>query len=195
MSLSHNLLTDALGCWCRACALRRHRKGHPRMYRRPHSVKLWPVTLVIISASVAAACSSDALLLYTAEPVPFTVLEGRWETGSGFSSRQRIVVRTPEHLVTVWEQLEALLPQKTSPPAVDFERNIVLVAAEGAGRGGRRIQIASVFEQDDELIAVVLYSTSPSGCYVGVVSTPATVVVVPRTSSKVSFVEREDHKC
>ena len=164
------------------------------MHSRPHLLRLWPVGIVIASASVAVSCHSDALLMYTAEPVSFTTLEGRWETGSGFSDRQRIVVRTTAHLVAVWEQLEALLPQKTSPPPVDFERNIVLVAAMGIrGTLGYRIQIAAVFERDDELIAVVLESSS--GCFATAVTLPATVVVIPRTSSMVSFVEREDHKC
>jgi hypothetical protein len=162
-----------------------------------HRPRLCQVTLLIGATCTAASCRSDALGLYTAEPVAFTTLEGLWESQSGFTERQRIVVRTPEHLAQVWEQLEALLSEKTSPPPVDFEHHIVLVAAMGRpGSLGYQIQIAGVFERGDELLAVVLESSVGTPvCYISSNQSPTTVVVVPRTSGKVSFIEREDLRC
>lgn len=174
-----------------------HASESHRSYRRSHRPRLCRVALLIAAASAAVSCRSDALGLYTAEPVAFITLEGLWESQNGFIERQRIVIRTPEHLAQVWEQLEAPLSEKTSPPRVDFEHNIVLVASMGRpGSLGYRIRIAGVFERGDELLAVVLESSLGTPvCYIISDQSPTTVVVVPRTSSKVSFIEREDHRC
>jgi hypothetical protein len=110
---------------------------------------------------------------------------------TGLEQPTRRVVRSEAEWRDVWSQIWSRHTPQPPLPAVDFSREMVLVAGMGVrSSGGYSIRIQSA-RQTAQGLAVTVHSESPgAGCGVFAALTyPADLVVVPRTSGTVRFVE------
>jgi len=111
---------------------------------------------------------------------------------SGFADAARLVVRDAESWRRTWAALAAGRADSLAPPAVDFRREIVIVAAFGARpAAGYGIAIDTV-RRGDLALDVVVRSVEPApGCAPRfALVEPADAVRVPRSERPVAFVER-----
>lgn len=108
---------------------------------------------------------------------------------SGLHKPAREVVRDSGAWIGMWRRV-AHYP--SSPPAVDFSRHILLVAALGARHStGYAIRIDSVAVVGGHLVAwVCTGAPGPGMGGFATMTAPLDIVRVPRTSHRVRFVER-----
>jgi hypothetical protein len=148
--------------------------------------------LLAASAIVAAACQSvssptptDALV---DDRAPTRVVH---ENYSGFSEAARFVVRNLSQWASVWATVFAGRSELPPRPAIDFSREMVIVAAQGAQpSSGYDIAIDRVGLAAGS-IAVDVTTTSPDrDCMLlAVITSPVMMVRVPLSASPVRFVE------
>ena len=116
---------------------------------------------------------------------------------SGILDSARIVVRNEQEWRDVWSRLAAGKPQLASPPAVDFGREMVLVATLGSRRAGHSIRVQKVSNVGGVVYAEVISRTPGTHCStvrqasIAPTTAPADVVIVPETKDPVAFVERK----
>lgn len=138
--------------------------------------------------SAAAAPSTPlAVVRLRAEPYAYT-----W--ASGYADPQRIVVRSQAQWQEVWATLWRLHTPTPELPAIDFQREMVVVAAMGMRpTGGYNILIDGASE-DAGGVTVRIRSTAPgAGCAVTLALThPADVARLPRRDAPVAFEEKAD---
>ncbi|HEX8272958.1 MAG TPA: protease complex subunit PrcB family protein [Longimicrobiaceae bacterium] len=129
-------------------------------------------------------------------PVPVTRLRPGYTFtfNSGYTAPARQVVRSEGEWRDVWARLhETMMPQPPLP-AVDFSREMVIVAALGQrSSGGYSILVDSVYDAGSALRAVVRRSSPGAGCIVTASLTqPVDVVRVPASGKGVGFVDRDE---
>lgn len=146
--------------------------------------------LALGTAVLLTACESSP----TAPRQPVTVTRLAFSSISGFDDPQRLVVRSGAEWQGVW----ATLHRRTNPvpplPAIDFDREMVVVAAAGTkSTGGFAVSIDSASETRST-IAVVVRSVSPGpNCVViQMVTQPVDVAVISRRPAVVSFEEKAE---
>ena len=110
---------------------------------------------------------------------------------TGFSKPARFVVREAAEWVEVWRRAYVGRSEVPERPEIDFSREMVVVAAQGARpSGGHDIGIERVAAGDGELKVYVL-STSPApSCGVLTVITSPVVMVRVTRWQDVQFVEK-----
>jgi hypothetical protein len=110
---------------------------------------------------------------------------------SGYADATRLVVRDSVAWRAAWRTLH-LGVEEPPLPAVDFRREMVVVAALG-GRllGGHAISVDTVRRTGEEIEAVVRTTVPGERCpRVPAIVEPADVVRVPRSERAVAFTER-----
>jgi hypothetical protein len=141
----------------------------------------------------AAGCSSpvatEALQDLGPEPEGEVILHIGY---SGFAVSERVVVRSDPHWKAIWEK--AFETQASAPPhpAIDFETEMVVVAALGARpTGGYGIQITDLETRGTELEALVTASSPGPSCYnTQAITQPVMMVRVRAVPGPVAFRER-----
>ena len=115
----------------------------------------------------------------------------------GLDAPARLVVRDDVAWAAVWAQMAGRVRPTPPAPAVDFAREMLLVAAGGPLFGGADIAITGVSARPDSLVALVLVRTGLwPGCTTDGGVRPAAVVRVARDPRSVAFREaREDREC
>lgn len=119
---------------------------------------------------------------------------------SGILDSARFVVRNEQQWRDVWSRLAAGKPQMASPPAVDFSREMVLVATLGSQRPGHSIRVQKISNVGGVLYAEVISRTPGDHCSTvrqvsnAATTAPADVVIVPATRDPVAFVERRGNR-
>jgi hypothetical protein len=112
---------------------------------------------------------------------------------SGITTHERRVIRDAVTWDAVWNQAMSRGSDPPELPLVDFNGEMVVLAAMGEqSSGGFAIVIDSVAEQDDGL-EVTVVEVSP-GCFCAVTTAltqPFTAVRVPRNDGEVRFVEHQ----
>jgi len=155
-------------------------------------VRAFGVAFVAVSVGCAGSDVTQPvgptiqLVRLRAEPYSFTFY-------SGFDKPTRLVVRDVVTWQTVWQQI--YLRQSPVPPlpAIDFSREMVVVAALGShSTGGYSILLDGATEAAADGIAVTVNSSSPgSNCIVTEAFTqPVDVARLPLRHGPVSFVEQ-----
>lgn len=150
------------------------------------------IVLIAVCGIGAAACQSASSpestgTLIENEPVTPIV----YEVYAGFSEPARLVVRDSGRWAEVWTRAFVARSEVPPRPAIDFSREIVLVAAQGAqGSSGYDISIDRVASRDGA-IAVDVTTTSPGErCVVlAVITSPVMMVRIPRSGADVQFIE------
>jgi hypothetical protein len=115
---------------------------------------------------------------------------------SGMDTRQRLVVRNRAAWVKVWHQLVGNKSHTPPVPAVDFESNVVIVAAMGTrSSGGFSIDIDDVHFVDGDARISVTERSPGEWCGVTLALTaPVAVVVVSRFPGRATFLERTEQR-
>jgi hypothetical protein len=129
----------------------------------------------------------------TQGPVPFRVLipipggrRGGWEFHSGLPALHAVVRSEAE-----WAALLDHLVERP-PVEVDFEAEMLLVAAAGRTDFGPLMVIDSVYVADDTIrVLVAEHVPPPRAPTLMMAGTPWTVAAMPRAANPVVFVERK----
>jgi hypothetical protein len=120
------------------------------------------------------------------------------ETGfrhySGMEQPGREVVRDAGAWTRLWVRLSASRGGTSPAPQVDFGREMALVAAMGRrSTGGYEIRIHSVQRQGDGLVVHAVETSPGPTCGTGAaLSSPADVVLVPRSDLPVRWQVRQE---
>jgi hypothetical protein len=114
---------------------------------------------------------------------------GQW-THTGIGEARRLVIKDANAWSQFWSELGV-----GDRPAVDFRRDVVVVAAAGQRQtGGHEIAIDRVTQRDGELIVEVVETAPGPNCMTTASLTqPVDVVIVPASEARSwSFLERKD---
>ena len=134
-----------------------------------------------------------------AAAVPFSVLEEvHTSLVSTIRDRRHSVIRTATEWEQFWNELQGAVQPRPELPLIDFDENMVIVAAMGQRpTGGYSIEVEDVLGTDGGLaVQVVESSPSPTCLVAQAVTMPVTAVVVTRTDGLVTFVEEtRTHEC
>ena len=111
---------------------------------------------------------------------------------SGIEDSTRQVVRTAAEWASVWERMHAPMGDVPAPPAVDFERSLVVVAGMGTRRsGGFGIAVDSAVRRGGALVVHVTSTAPGQGCMTtGALTQPVAAARVEATDAQVRFEER-----
>jgi hypothetical protein len=161
------------------------------------------LTLLLLAA-FAAGCSElpsispepdqDTL---PGEPVQLVRLQ-EYFPHSGFPARARLVVESQADWEAVWQRLWQDARTVPAPPAVDFEREVVLVAAMGTRpSGGYQIQLQQAAAQSGAVVVRVAETSPGGGCIVTFALTaPVDIARLPRTALPIEFqTVKAVHEC
>ena len=111
---------------------------------------------------------------------------------TGLSDSLRAVVRDSALWRQMWDRINQPFFPRPALPAVDFRREMIVVAALGARPNGGYDVVIESAEQDSTGIEVALRRASPApGCPVAAVTTqPADLARIPASGQPVRFRER-----
>ena len=149
--------------------------------------------LVAASAGLIACC---APVQAVEPPAQFEIhrldedMDGSWRFNSHLNEPARLDIRSESEWRDFWRELIAR--QGHSPvPAVDFDREMILVAAMGARpTGGYRIEILSVADDGREIVVRVAETSPGRRCgTIQAVTEPADIVRVPRSNKPIRWLE------
>lgn len=108
---------------------------------------------------------------------------------SGFDAQARLVVTSQAEWEATWRHVWHGHSPVPATPAVDFEREVVLVAAMGSrSSGGYHIQLQQAAAQSNRVVVRVIETSPGSRCFTTAALTePVDVVRLPRTSLPIDF--------
>jgi hypothetical protein len=152
---------------------------------------MWKHRYVIAALILAVGgCSSPTAPDTT---VQFVRLQN--EAFSGFTQPARLVIRDDAAWRDAWTTLWGFTTPSPALPAVDFDRDMVVIAATGSQQSsGYAVSIESVAERAGELSITVMAALRAGGCAgLAVITTPVDVVRVPRHDA-VRFLERRQSR-
>jgi hypothetical protein len=159
-----------------------------------------PACAALVAATAIGLGAPRAARPARAQPPAGTVYVGVADSAahvyrgdrSGFADAARLVVRDADAWRRVWAVVATGRADTLVPPAVDFRREIVIVAALGARpAAGYRVAIDTVRRGDFAVEAVVRTVEPGAGCAASfAVVEPVDVVRVPRTERPIAFTER-----
>ena len=115
-----------------------------------------------------------------------------------FVSETMLVVRDQQSWQSLWSQMTANQFPAPQLPAVDFTKDMVLVAAAGTRpSGGYSISITDAVESSGSVTVNVTITSPGSNCAVPtVVTSPVDVATIARRDGTVGFVvTRKTHNC
>jgi hypothetical protein len=146
-----------------------------------------PEPSVVEIATVPMSGSPVALTEIRVNPAPQTPLT--WN--SGFTAPQRIVVRTQQEWASTWATIWSRQTPVPALPAVDFTREVVVVAASGVqSNGGVQIEIPNA-ALDQGTVKVGTVETFPgANCVTAAVnSSPVFAARMVRFDGPISFTD------
>jgi hypothetical protein len=119
------------------------------------------------------------------------------ELHSGIAEKRREVVRDQESWARLWSEINRGQDSAGPPPAVDFSRQMLIVAALGTRpTGGFAVKVRGVSTRGDRLEVVVLESCPAQGAMVTAALTqPVEVVRVARLPQNPTFKEQRETSC
>lgn len=156
----------------------------------PRIKRLIPVVLAALAACADLPLIDAGLDERQGEPVAITRFEGYPPLHySGFATRERIVVESQAEWEIVWRRLMGSRSSPPAAPAVDFDKEVVIVAAMG-GRptGGYSIRVDDAEARSDHVSVRVVESSPGRRCVVTMAATaPVDVVKLTSTGRPVRF--------
>ncbi len=110
---------------------------------------------------------------------------------SGIRDSRRTVIRTASEWEEFWTKFTAVIVPAPDPPAIDFDAQMVIVAAMGERKtGGYTIAIEEVTDGEDGVTARVVETSPGASCdTVQVITAPVAAVSVTRREGSAVFVE------
>ena len=149
------------------------------------------LTLIAVSATASLGCQSasppESSALIENQPVTPLV----HEVYTGFGEPARFVVRDAGLWATVWARAYAGRSEVPRRPTIDFSKEMVVVAAQGGQpSSGYDISIQRVSSKDGAITVDVKTTSPDQQCAVlAVITSPVTMVRIPRSNSRVRFIE------
>ncbi len=154
--------------------------------------------LAVTLAGVAWACEAQVptQLPPDAEPVEFELVSQLTRPFGGPNEPARLVIRDQAEWDEYWNALPTVVLPTPDPPAFDFSRDMVLIAAMGRrGSGGHVISVEGVYESGGELFVDVLEVSPGLGCITTQVMTaPLVGVRLAATQAPVRFLEQTESR-
>jgi ATP-grasp domain len=148
-----------------------------------------PLLLLTGMTGMTACGSSGAKAAdsaQTAVPVPFaTVVQISVPGQSG--KQQQAVVRDADAWRTTWAELRKDSALAEQPPAVDFDREMVVLAAMETQGCVSRVTIRSITRKDENAVVDVLEEPPAANCRCIVSARPIHAVRVQKIPGDVSF--------
>jgi len=156
------------------------------------------ISAILLAAACGGAAGGGAGRAASIAGSPVAVSPIALHAPARLEAPARIVVRSAAALADVWARLYAGVPQPPPLPAVDFAREMVLVAALGARpSGGHGVAIARA-ALDGGVLRVEVVETRPgAGCMTTqVITYPVAAARVALHDGAVEFVDRvETNDC
>jgi hypothetical protein len=153
---------------------------------------------IVFTVVLAGGCGSSPAAPEDGDPLAVTRLRAEpfsFSTQSGFTEPARIVVRTREQWLAAWTIIVPATPLSLPPPLpeIDFEREMLIVAAMGTrSTGGFDIIVESATESPRGLVTVQIRSLSPCGGsgVTQAVTKPVDIARLPRRNGPVAYAEK-----
>ena len=147
------------------------------------------LSYLMCGCTLVAACHRGAAGMEMLTPVLSTA-RVYYDDSPAFRDSVRMVVRDGAAWRTVWAQATSAQPAPPPLPAVDFEREMVLVVGAGKMTPGDQIHVDSAGVRRDFFVAVVRTIVQcrpfPADAY------PLEIVRVTRSDKTATFVERRE---
>ena len=146
----------------------------------------------------AASCASPEQSTLPPGPnIPIVRLRAEpysFEFSSGLNTPARLVVRDPVAWQSLWTQLYERRSPVPPVPAVDFSREMLVVAALGVRSSGGYVILIDGASGEGSNVTVAVRSISPGqGCAVtGALTQPVDIARLPRRDGDVRFLERSE---
>jgi hypothetical protein len=117
---------------------------------------------------------------------------GAFDTNSGLGDSTRLVVHDTSSWRALWQRINAPFFPQPALPSVDFDREMIVVAALGAKpTGGYDIMIEGAAEDSATVEISVLQSSPGTGCALTAARTqPVDLARIPARRKPVRFRER-----
>lgn len=114
-------------------------------------------------------------------------------SGSGFAREQRLDLHSGQQWKLQWRRMANNSSTKYVTPAIDFHREMVLIAAMGARpSGGYRVVIDRVIDRPRDIQVIVKHlSPGPNCGAIAAVTYPVDVVRIPSSDKPVNWVVLE----
>ena len=152
----------------------------------------------VIGVSLAIACCADLAMAQFDTPgdsLPVTRLRNgatAFTTYSGLSDSVRTVVRDSTSWIEVWRAINRPFYPPPPLPRVDFEHDMVVIAALGARPTAGYDIVIEGARQDSAAVEIALRTLSPApGCPVSAAMTqPVDLATVPASPRTVRFREK-----
>ena len=131
------------------------------------------------------------LLQDKGESVPYTTIEKG--TTSGFQSPLQMFVTSEKDWSDLWEKRQGSGAPKRNHPAVDFAKDVVVVAALGSKlTGGYSLEISKIVRTKDNVeVTVRIGSPAPGTTPGGGPTSPFVFVRMKKPDKPVTFTEEE----
>ncbi len=152
-----------------------------------HRAQLLSSALLVAAVTSSLGCGDPG------EPLEMSAVPGAegYAFNSGLTTQARLVIGDAATWASVWSQITAVDLTPPAAPAIDFDGQLILVAAMGMRpSGGFQITINDV-RLVGEFVRISVTEKSPGdGCLVtGAVTDPIDVVAVPRFDGPPTFIE------
>lgn len=111
---------------------------------------------------------------------------------SGVEDSRRVVVRADSTWGALWSEIQRGRRAAATPPRVDFDRWVVVVATAGTSpTGGHTIDIEGVLANEDGVWVGVVKTVPGESCVTTQAETaPAVAVKAPKRDGPVKFIDR-----
>lgn len=139
--------------------------------------------LIFIISIIISSCSSSQ-----PKPVNFTVVTKGGN--SGYTKKERIVVKNKEDFEKMWQNLYINFTDKPAVPEIDFSKQTIIGVFFGDYMsGGSSIGVKSVNANDEEIIVTIEEITPGNNCVTpDVITQPYQIISIPKATSTVKFV-------
>lgn len=164
----------------------------------------------VIVAALVLACGKESTLTGVTSPlapdqdlrcdVPFAVVPGL-ERPSFYSERTSGIVDTPEEFCSLWDDVPINEPVPCDTTAVDFDREVVLVAGGtwyNTGGYGLEVTCVQTGTSPGSLeVLLALHAPGATCLLTQAFTNPLAIVKVPRPAESASFeiLQREVYDC
>lgn len=147
--------------------------------------------LFLVALVLVAGCQGESDPTSPNGPVPFTQVAK--EQFSGISQRRTEVIALESRWTQVWDEITANRTPKPAIPRVDFEKELLILAAYGeTGDACRDVQVEKVDRVNGALSVSILDKQRAANCPAcpAVVARPVHVVSIARAATGASYTWR-----
>jgi hypothetical protein len=143
------------------------------------------VAPLLVAITLAATGCSRAVVMSTPfSPVAPEAIMYQDDAG-GLQDSTYMAVTDALNWEHLWQRVTSTNPNPPQIPSVDFDREMLLIAAAGRMKAGDRIHVDSVGVQKDVFHAFVTITTACTQLDIDVF--PLEIVRVPKTNKRVQF--------